>query len=573
MRKILLLHVFLSIVCCKSDSPTYVESAAPKDLKITDFSNLFVGQIDSQRILKNVQGTKKGYTLKEIKDISDDSMASVSGQKPNFIMKIHKIGTFTATIVIEHASYGDTTFSKVKFEIQKSATEKLTFKKLIKPLVKNGIFSSENILENIEGPKQGYAIKEINTIKPSDIVTLLQDKKSLKFKKAGTFTATIVLVHPSKQDAKIEKASFSVVSVFDKTFGTVNEDVANCVVQTTDGGYIVAGYTVKSSSNHDYWIMKLDAMGQQLWEKKSGLSYSDAFTSIVKTNDGNYVAAGFITVSGKSANFLARKFDDSGTLIWKKDFGGAKTDKAQGICKTADGGFILVGYTTSSGAGKEDGYVIKLDAQGNKSWEKTFGDSNMNYLEDVVQNSDGTYVAVGRFKKGTYYNGWVMKLNNDGAKVWEKFFNNGNHDRIYAISLVSGGYIVTGDTRKGSYYNMWVMKLNSDGTKDWQKIFGDKNSGSDAGYSVIEDENGNYIVAGSVKSTSNAKDFSVKKLDSQGAVLWEKTFGAVAGKEDIAYQVLQTSDGGFIVVGETESKGAGKEDFWILKLNSEGNLK
>jgi hypothetical protein len=205
--------------------------------------------------------------------------------------------------------------------------------------------------------------------------------------------------------------------VWQKTFGGSDDDRARSVQETIDGGYVVAGYTWSSSEREDVYILKLDANGNKLWEKTFGGSDNDGAWSIQQTNDGGYVVAGYTSSFGAgSYDVYVLKIDTSGKEVWSKTFGGSSDDLAWSIQQTNDGGYIVAGYTKSFGAGSEDVYILKLDANGNKLWEKTFGGSYDERAYCIQQTRDGRYIVAGytsSFGVGNY-DVYIIKMDANG---------------------------------------------------------------------------------------------------------------------------------------------------------------
>ena len=322
------------------------------------------------------------------------------------------------------------------------------------------------------------------------------------------------------------------VLTWDKTYGGSAYDRANSLIQTADGGYAVAGYTKSKGAGDydDFWVIKLDEQGNQVWDKTYGASLKDQANSLIQTTDGGYAVVG-------------------------------QTES-------------VVGYTKSVGAGGFDFWVIKLDEQGNQVWDKTYGGSNNDWANSLIQTTDGGYAVAGPTKsKGAgVYDFWVIKLDKRGKIVWDKTYGGSAYD--WAESLIQttdGGYAVAGSTKsKGAGdYDFWVIKLDTRGKIVWDKTYG--GSAYDWANSLIQTADGGYAVAGVTTSKgAGGADFWIIKLDEQGNQVWDKTYGGSGG--DGASSLIQTTDGGYAVAGYTYSKGAGKEDFWVIKLDEKGNL-
>jgi len=349
-------------------------------------------------------------------------------------------------------------------------------------------------------------------------------------------------------------------------FGGSSNDQAYSIQQTTDGGYIVAGYTWSFGAGYDdVYILKVNSDGSLAWQKTFGGSSYDAAYSIQQTTDGGYIVAGYM-----SGDVDVLKLNPDGSLAWQKTFGGSSYDAAYSIQQTNDGGYIVAGGTESFGAGGRDVYILKLNSDGSLAWQKTFDESYVDVANSIQQTTDGGYiVAVGTESFGAGGYAYILKLNSDGSLAWQKTFEGGS---AYSIQQTTdGGYIVAGYTNSfgAIYRDAYIVKLNSDGSLAWQKTFGGSNW--DEAYSIQQTTDGGYIVAGYTASFgAGSYDAYVLKLSSDGSLAWQKTFGG--NDHEKAYSIQQTTDSGYIVAGYTWSFGAGYDDVYILKLDSNGEL-
>jgi uncharacterized delta-60 repeat protein len=314
---------------------------------------------------------------------------------------------------------------------------------------------------------------------------------------------------------------------------------------------------------------------QNVWEKTFGGSGDDGAYSIQQTKDGGYIVAGYTRSFGAGgSDVYVIKVDENGNKMWEKTFGGSGDDGAYSIQQTNDGGYIVAGVTDSFGAGGSDVYVIRLDENGNKLWEKTYGGSGNDGAYSIQQTSDGGYIVAG----GTNSFGageidfYIIKLDKDGNKVWEKTYGGNDYDDAYSIQQTTdGGYIVAGWTNSfgAGNWDIYVIKLDENGNKVWEKTYG--GGGDDLAYSIQQTTDGGYIIAGGTNSFGAGDcDVYVLKLDEDGNMIWEDTFGG--SNDDLANSIQQTKDGGYIVAGEKKSFGAGDRDVYIIKLDENGNM-
>ena len=362
-----------------------------------------------------------------------------------------------------------------------------------------------------------------------------------------------------------------------KTFGGTNSsEKGNFVQQTNDGGYIIIGdrwfYGIPTT-----WLIKTDNNGDIVWDKDVARKFSGWGNSVQQTTDGGYIITGeTFSFSPGWNNIYLIKTDGDGNNLWDRVFDAVDYDSGHSVQQTTDGGYIIVGYTESFGAGEEDIWLIKTDSYGNKLWDKTFGGTNSDDGWFVQQTSDGGYIITGstgyRYDKSI---GDVLLIKTDsyGNKLWDKTFGGTNRDDGWCVQQTNdGGYIITGKTDSFGYGepyipDVWLIKTDSNGEELWNKTFGGKSS--DSGNSIQQTTDGGYIITGYTNSLGAGKsDVWLIKTDINGYELWNRTFGGIEG--DNSKSVKQTNDTGYIIVGSTWSFGAGEEDIWLIKTDSQG---
>ncbi len=352
---------------------------------------------------------------------------------------------------------------------------------------------------------------------------------------------------------------------WDVTYGGSYDDFVSSIQQTTDGGYIVAGTTNSFGGYYDVWVLKLDETGNVSWQKTyGGTTDGDYASSIQQTTDGGYIVTGrtFSFGPGISA-FWILKLDSVGNVLWQKTYGGNGRDEASSIRQTTDGGYVVTGYTESFGAGRENFWVLKLDETGNVSWQKTYGGNGRDGATSIQQTTDGGYVVLGyTYSFGAGYEDLlVLKLDETGNVSWQKTYGGGSTAEYpSSIQLTTdGGYVVVTPRSK----DYLILKIDSFGNIQWQKTYGGRDWESAS--SIQQTTDGGYIVA-----TSYSEDYHILKIDSFGDIQWQKTYGG--SYRDIASSIQQTTDGGYIVAGNTRSFRAGQYDIWVLKLDEKGEI-
>jgi arginine repressor len=267
------------------------------------------------------------------------------------------------------------------------------------------------------------------------------------------------------------------------------------------------------------------------------------------------------------------KLDSSGNVVWTKTIGGSYNDVANSIIQSSDGGYVVAGWTSSFGAGSIDIYVVKLDSSGNVVWTKTIGGSSDDFAHSIIQSSDGGYVVAGvTYSFGAGWDIYVVKLDSSGNVQWTKTIGGSYYDWAHSIIQSSdGGYVVAGETESfgAGVTDIYVVKLDSAGNVVWTKTIG--GSSEDRAISIIQSSDGGYVVAGWTSSFGAGDvDIYVVKLDSAGNVVWTKTIGG--SSDDFASSIIQSSDGGYVVAGDTESFGAGDVDIYVVKMDANGNV-
>lgn len=397
-----------------------------------------------------------------------------------------------------------------------------------------------------------------------------------------------------------------------KSLGGSDSEIAYSIQQTAGGGYIVAGLSYSNdgdvSGNHglvDYWIVKLNNTGNIQWQKSLGGSNLDSAQSIQQTTDGGYIIAGIsysndgdVTGNHGNVDYWIVKLNSQGNITWQKSLGGSGIDRAWSIQQTADGGYIVAGYSNSNDGGVTgnhgyfDYWVVKLDSAGSIVWEKSLGGTLYDVAHSIFQTSDGGYVVAGESYSndgdvtGNHGSGdyWVVKLDHTGDIQWQKSLGGSDRDVAHSIrQTADGGYIVAGGSESNDGgvtgnqgdRDYWIVKLNNAGDIQWQKSLG--GSGSDTAKSIQQTADGGYIVAGysesndgDVSGNHGGRDYWIVKLNDTGDIQWQKSLGGSG--DDWATSIQETIDGGYIIAGESYSNDGdvtgnhGYSDYWVVKL-------
>ena len=357
---------------------------------------------------------------------------------------------------------------------------------------------------------------------------------------------------------------------WDKTFGGPEWDIGFSVHQTTDSGYIIAGYTRSyGAGGDDIWLVKTDSKGNKEWDKTFGGSDWDGAYCVEQTSDGGYIISGYTrSYNAGIDDVWLIKTDFEGNEQWNKTFGGSDWDGAYCVEQTSDGGYIVTGWTGYyMGDPRTNVWLIKADSEGNREWDKTFGGSGWDVGHCVQQTADGGYIISGRTRSYGAGDVWLIKTDSEGNREWDKIFGGSGWDvGSYVQQTTDGGYIIAGRTTSygAGAGDVWLIKTDSEGNREWDKTFG--GSGYDVSYCVQQTADGGYIIAGETRSCRDEwGDVWLIKTDSEGNREWDKTFGGSG--YDVSYCVQQTSDGGYIVTGWTRSYGV-DDDLWLIKVSA-----
>ncbi len=306
------------------------------------------------------------------------------------------------------------------------------------------------------------------------------------------------------------------------------------------------------------------------WARAIGSAVADEATVVQETSDGGYFVAGN-TGFGTTADGWAAKLDSTGKILWQKTYGGSSGDHILSGQQTSDGGYIIAGYTTSFGAGDDDGWVVKLDAWGGVSWQKFYGGSAHDELESLKQTSDNGYICGGltRSYGGGSNDAWVLKLDSTGGIVWQKAYGSTLSDSLKEIiQTVDGGYLFAGNSTNESRWDTWCVKLTANGDVSWQKAYYDPiHPVSSQAESVLQTSDGGYLI-GTILWEGSAAAISCLKIDSGGVAWWWNEYAGSC--LDWTRSIRQMSNGDYLVAADTKIYGSGVIDGWLLRLDALG---
>jgi len=419
-------------------------------------------------------------------------------------------------------------------------------------------------------------------------------------------------------------AEFNGTLAWVETFGGSGIDQATAVVTTEDGAYMVVGSTysndghfagLKSTTDADYFLMRVRPDGGVDWTKVYGGDDDELATGITKTSDGGYVLVGysrsdncFTGSNGGFHDYYILKVDTQGNEIWCQNFGYPGSDQAQNIIETREGDLMVTGFfdvSASGGQGNDDRensgtlhgvgeyWGIKLDADGQFFWKRYFGGSNNDRSYNVMQTNDGGFVLIGSSESDDFditdskgsYDYWAVKLSAEGDLEWTRSFGGSEIDIAYDIATtLDGNFLIVGDARSNdqdvstNYGNadIWLVEIDPQGNLIWEKSLG--GSMFDSAKDLLPMNDNLYCVTGSSRSndvdvtTNNGEnDAWTVVVDAQGTIIFEVAIGG--SSLDFSEGAAQGVDGALLIVGNTESsdgdviQNLGYKDILIYKID------
>ncbi|WP_452228886.1 T9SS type B sorting domain-containing protein [Lacinutrix sp. MEBiC02404] len=379
------------------------------------------------------------------------------------------------------------------------------------------------------------------------------------------------------------------------------------------------GDVTSNNGGYDVFLLKLNPDGDIIWKKTYGGSLNDNVSWVDQTSDGGYIISATsysndfdVSVNKGSADYWIFKIDSLGNLQWEKTFGGTGYDFCRKVEETFDGNFIVTGYSNSNdgdvtGAhGNYDFWVLKLNASGNIMWKNAIGGSDIDISTSIVETTDNGYLVSGKSDssdgdrlplQGISNGSWVVKLDINGVITWKQSWNNNIFSTVEGVNVINtndNGFLVSSSqsstngivngTLTSYYPDSYITKLDVNGSIEWQKPFGglhdellfSMSQDADNGYTLIHFSNSNdqYVSNhnGNAGLSGDSSDAWIVKTDSLGNIIWESSFGGT--NKDGGYNIVQTNDGGHVFTGLSESTNGdianpkGDQDLWVLKLEA-----
>lgn len=421
---------------------------------------------------------------------------------------------------------------------------------------------------------------------------------------------TAVICFPQESHRVINAESSEQLQLnYSKLYGSEATDALQDIAETSDGGSISVGYTngnIKEGSNiglTDGWVLKVDTNGNEQWSHQYGTDQTDMLSSVIEMLDGSYIVVGYTYGSlegnnnfGTTDGWIA-KLDNAGNIVWSYQYGTSELDVINAVQETTDGGIVIAGYTAGSpgvdaNSGAVDGWIMKLDANGDEIWTHLYGGSETDALSDIVEVPSGGYIVSG-YTTGEIsstptngaMDGWLLKIDDSGNEVWSRQYGSMFDDIIMKVALTSTEEIIaTGYTSGNLESNEslngavdgWAMKVDKSGNEMWSHQYGKGNMNVLQAIDIFEDD---ILLAGLSTGENNSSKSAgwILKIDSLGNEIWSKTYrNDDISKEGGFYSLANTKDG-ILVAGLSngnteESTNPGDYSGWVMKFNSNYNL-
>ena len=371
--------------------------------------------------------------------------------------------------------------------------------------------------------------------------------------------------------------SSSLTAQWARTYGTLSYDIPRSIIKAIDEGYIIVGNSGPTGSYYQsigsLWIMKISEDGTILWQqtiKSTGDRTSAGAYDIRITKDRGYIMVG--RFEDKDVPLLVLKLTENGDIEWHKEYGGNGYDIGLSVLETNDNGYMVAGTTLSFGAGGMDAWILKLDSQGDIEWQKTYGESGNDEISSIQPVDNNKYIVLGNaasFGQGGF-DIWLFEISNLGDVIWQKTYGGAGDDKAFTLENTDDdGYIVGGESSSFGAGGMdaWILKLDSQGNIEWQKTYG--GPGDDGIKDIVKNNNHGYSVVGSTQKGNNL-DFLIMKIGLTGEIVQQWSFG---GKnQDIAYSQCLSNDGLYFITGSTRSFGYKTDEVLIIMLKDDKGI-
>jgi len=363
-------------------------------------------------------------------------------------------------------------------------------------------------------------------------------------------------------------------ATWSRIYGGDSDALGFSVIQADDGSFLATGQINRNEDyNYDLWLIKTDLNGDTLWTRQYGESLDEAGYSMIQTAENGYLIVGSRSSheTGDSDVYLV-KTDSVGDTLWTRQYGGEnRWEGSMSIIQTDDG-YLFTGYKSTDGLNGKDVWLVKINSQGDTLWTQTYGGSGWEEGSSLINTVDGGFLIAGTttsFGAG-YPDYWLIKTDSEGDTLWTHAYGGtAFDDGKSVIQTIDGGYLVAGHTYSfgAGLWDIWLIKTDSQGDTLWTRTYG--GSETDLAYHVIQSIDGGYLVVGSTQSFgAGSRDAWLVKTDSLGNTLWTRTYGGAEWDE--GWSLIETDDDGYLVAG-TSGSWTQLFNLWLIKIDTEGN--
>ncbi|HNW71273.1 MAG TPA: T9SS type A sorting domain-containing protein [Bacteroidales bacterium] len=363
-------------------------------------------------------------------------------------------------------------------------------------------------------------------------------------------------------------------TVFKHTYGNMPFNYGQKIIESSDRGYYILSNVSASSGNNIIDIIRTDSLGHIIGNKEIGEGPVYWANDFIRTSDHGFLICGLTNkYPAKGYDMLLIKTDSSLNTEWEKTYGGADWDIAQAVKETFDNAYIIVGKTYSYGPSNDNVYVVKTDFQGDTLWTRTFGGDSSDYATSVDILYDSTYLIGGATNSFGYgdYDGYVLNLGRNGDTIWTKTYGEDKEDIIYSIKQTpDSGFVFVGSTRSYNaiQHENWLMRFDKNHHYWWRlPEFWDIGPGDDMVYDVFIDDSSRYILTGYTTGVGMGGKEVLMLVMGDGDVFHCSLTDGSANDES-GNQVIQSADGGYVIVGSTQGIGPGLSNIYLLKTGN-----
>ncbi|MBU1637400.1 hypothetical protein KKC97_07015, partial [bacterium] len=357
-------------------------------------------------------------------------------------------------------------------------------------------------------------------------------------------------------------------------------DIAECysLSQTSDGGYILGGVIISSSYDADYWLVKTNSVGSMTWSIPYTMSTSveEYCYSAIETSDNGFLMGGFTasTTGASNRDIWIVKTYSAGGIEWSSVFDRGLEDICYDVIQLSSGEYVFAGLSESPGSpSHHDFWLAKLTSSGNEVWNYTYGGAHGEACYSLALDSDEGFLMAGHSLASGNSDFLIIKTNSSGDSLWSKSYGGSETDKCQSVIVTAdGGYAMAGWTE--SYGNggadYWLVRLDTNGDTLWTHAYG--GNSDDYCFSVVQVSDGGYVLAGQTYTFgTGTPNYWMVRTDSNGHELWNRTFGT--SSHESCRAVLSTDDGGYALAGWSGSiVGPGSSNFWLVKTGPDVGL-